>query len=257
MRDWASLTAELDRWSGTGRQPTFWWRDDDAADAVPGLERLASLTRRWRVPVAFAAIPARIRADTAGLIAACPLACVLQHGYDHLDHSEGGAARIELSDSRNPQQVRRELLRGRRLLERYLEGRTLPVLVPPWNRIGPRLGVCVSGWGFRGLSTFGPRRVVKSPRFVHVNAHVDLIDWDADARFCGETPALRALVGHLRARRRGHADPTEPTGIVSHHRQMCDRAFVFAERLIETLEAHPDARWVDARSAFAGCSGDV
>mgnify|MGYP003341179144 CR=1 FL=1 len=34
------LAAELSRWRDSGRAPVLWWRDDDAADVGPALDRL-------------------------------------------------------------------------------------------------------------------------------------------------------------------------------------------------------------------------
>ena len=49
--------------------------------------------------------------------------------------------------------------------------------------------------GFRGLSTFGPRKRVHPVRGLRaVNTHVDLVDWKT-RRFVGRATALAALVG--------------------------------------------------------------
>ena len=43
MGEWSDLEAELEAWRCRGRRATFWWRDDDAVEATPALERLLGL----------------------------------------------------------------------------------------------------------------------------------------------------------------------------------------------------------------------
>ena len=44
MTGWDRLSIELDAWSAAGRAAEFWWRDDDAIDTTPALDRLLSLS---------------------------------------------------------------------------------------------------------------------------------------------------------------------------------------------------------------------
>lgn len=55
--DWQPLRDELRRWSETGRKVKFWFRDDDAIEPTPALDRLLSLANRFDVPMALAIIP--------------------------------------------------------------------------------------------------------------------------------------------------------------------------------------------------------
>ena len=56
---WSELTEELDAWATAGRCATLWWRDDDAAQPGPALERLLALSAGHGWPVTLAVIPAK------------------------------------------------------------------------------------------------------------------------------------------------------------------------------------------------------
>jgi hypothetical protein len=59
------LTAELDLWSAAERPATLWWRDDDAAEVTPALERLLALADATGVPLALAVVPGRLMPSRA------------------------------------------------------------------------------------------------------------------------------------------------------------------------------------------------
>ena len=85
---------------------------------------------------------------------------------------------------------------------------------------------------------------------MQVNGHCDPITWKGGARFAGTDKALADLIGHLRARRTGAADPDEPTGLVTHHLALDEPAWEFVALLLRHTTAHPAARWQSARDAF-------
>ncbi|HYC14539.1 MAG TPA: hypothetical protein VEC75_09825, partial [Stellaceae bacterium] len=82
--DWSDLEAELDRWSGAGRQATFWWRDDDAVAATAALARLLALAEG--APLALAVVPGNAEPSLAAALAGAPSVRVVQHGWRHLNH---------------------------------------------------------------------------------------------------------------------------------------------------------------------------
>jgi hypothetical protein len=99
-----------------------------------------------------------------------------------------------------------------------------------------------------GLSLYGGRPAGRADR---LDTHVDPIAWKAGGGFAGEAAALDLLVRHLAARRLGTADPTEATGLLTHHLVHDAGTWAFAERLAETVAAHPAAGWVDVATALA------
>ena len=245
---WAALAAELDLWAAAGQAATLWWRDDDAAEVTPALGRLLGLGAEFGVPLALAVVPGRLAADLPARLAGDGVA-VLQHGWRHVNHAGRGAGACELGDHRPLAEVGRDLGAGHRRLADAFGGRFLPVLVPPWNRISGPVQATLPALGFIGLSTFGPREP-PTPGIVQVNAHCDPIKWKQGARFAGTARTLDDLAGHLAARRQGIVDPSEPTGLVTHHPDLDQQAWDFVAEVLRRTQAHPAARWLSAAAAF-------
>ena len=249
MADWRGLAEELDRWSSGGLAATLWWRDDDAAKPARELDHLLVLRARARVPLALAVIPASVEASAAERInGGCT---VLQHGYAHRNHAPANARKTELGAGRPAGEALGELATGRQRLAALFGAHATTILVPPWNRIGDNLVGALGDAGFTGLSTWGPRSSARpAPGIAQVNTHIDIIDWRGTRGFVGEEAALGAAVAHLRARRQGHADPAEPTGLLTHHLVHDEAGWRFVEAFIERTSAHPATRWLDAATAF-------
>jgi peptidoglycan/xylan/chitin deacetylase (PgdA/CDA1 family) len=253
---WDAFGDELDAWSAAGRTASFWWRDDDAVAATPALDRLLAIAAVHDVPLALAVIPVPAEPSLFARLAEAPQATVLQHGYAHRNHAPAGVKKCELGDERPAEAVLAELARGRALLDAATKGRALPVLVPPWNRIGAAVEARLGEAGVKGLSTSKPRAGGRlDSGLVQANVHVDPIDWPAQRRgdggFAGDPAVLEATLRHLRARRSGTVDATEPTGFLTHHLVMDEATWRFAERFAATVARHPAARWVAPATVFA------
>jgi hypothetical protein len=241
---WTDLDRSLDAYAEAGRSAGFWWRDDDATLPVPAYTRLLSLSRAVGVRPLIAVIPARA---VAGLATGDELA-LCQHGWNHDNHAPLGVGKAELGAHRPRATVLGELARGWLKLS-GLFAHALPVLVPPHNRIAPDIADELARAGYRGLSTFGARKTAR-PGLVQINTHCDIMDWHTRA-FAGEGPALGQLVGHLRAKLDGEADPNEPTGLLTHHLAHDESAWAFAEAVLRRIKAHRAARWHDPTEIFA------
>ena len=240
--DWSDFEAELDRWSGAGRQVTFWWRDDDAVAATPALARLLALAEG--MPLALAVIPGNAEPSLADALARHESVRVLQHGWRHTNH--GGTVKSELGAERPLGQRLDELSAGRDRLRVLFGARVLPMLVPPWNRIGEDLVAMLPSLGFRALSTYKPRRAaLAAPGLAAINTHVDLVEWSGSRGFIGESAALGLALGHLRARRLGVADAAEPTGLLTHHLVQDAATDDFLRRFLALAREHRGARLLD------------
>jgi peptidoglycan/xylan/chitin deacetylase (PgdA/CDA1 family) len=248
---WEALGRELDLWAEAGRRATLWWRDDDAAELTPALERLLGLQAEHGVPLALAVIPDRLAPGLTLRLAGREGVVVLQHGWRHRDHAGKGEGAWELGDHRPLEQVAADLVAGQQRLAQAFGERFLPVLAPPWNRISGRVVQRLPALGFIGLSTFRARdRAMPAQGLVQVNAHCDPITWRGGARFASTGRSLDDLTLHLRARRMGTADPGEPTGLVTHHLAMDAPAWAFVAELLRRTRAHPRAAWQSAREVF-------
>lgn len=249
MTDWTDLQTELDAWQSAGRTAALWWRDDDAVQPSPPLDHLLAISAGHQVPVALAVIPANTGATLRNHLAAHAAdAWVLQHGWAHVDHSANGARQNEYGPER-PIAVRvDELAAGWRKLTEFR--RAWPALVAPWNRIDPELIPALPQAGLAGVSTLGPRPAADAaPGVRQVNVHVDIMNWQT-RRFAGDDAALGQLLAHLRARRDGAADASEPTGVMTHHSFHDEEAWSFIGALLAATRPHPAARWLTAAEAF-------
>jgi len=244
---WSELSDEIALWQDGGRVVDFWWRDDDACRADAALDRLVALSASANVPLALAVIPADVQ--PAVLAPGSALVSLLQHGVDHTSRAMAGEKKTEFPKH---EAVPEALGRLRGALARIQGPCTLPVLVPPWNRLrSHELLAGLAGAGYRGLSRFGPRGDASEvPGVVQVNTHVDLIDWRGTRGFVGEVPALRAAVDHLQARRTGRADAREATGWLSHHLVHDAACWAFLEQLFERTHAMPAVVWRGADTLF-------
>ena len=244
---WQWLERELDRWDEVGLRARFWWRDDDASEPGPKLERLAELAAAQAVPLALAVIPNRVRDELGGWLETRPLVSVLQHGFAHVNHAGRGERSIELGGDHPPERALADLARGHARLAEIFGARFVPVLVPPWNRVAAELLPGLPAIGLRGLSTMRVRKAAQPVAgLLQVNAHLDPVHWRGDRGFIGSYPGIAILVQHLVAKRTGYRDRDEPTGLLTHHLAQNEAVWRFAERLLHFVNEHPAAGWTGA-----------
>ena len=254
MADWRALTRELDTWAHSGQTATFWWRDDDAGADADKLEELLHLRQGLGVPLAMAVVPDWLTPDVTTLIAGAGDVHVLQHGIAHDDHSAGRGPRMELCAGALPSGLRPALIRSCDVLRASFPSSLIEVMVPPWNRIDEAVLYILAGSGFLGLSTLGPRSGARRHGLLVNNVHIDIIDWKAGRRFAGVEPCLEASLRHLENRRRGVVDPSEATGLMTHHLVHDAACHAFIARFVHTVARHPASRWLSAGMVF-GAAG--
>ncbi len=242
----ASLKEHLDGFAARGQTVSFWWRDDDAIEPSPALDRMMALANRFGVDIGLAVIPKGAGEALAERLADEPHAVVLQHGWRHKNHqikTEGEKA-AELGTRRNMEEVLGELAEGRAKLERLFGEKFIPALVPPWNRISDEIAEAAPSIGLPGLSTFTSKVAMRPHR---LQTHLDPIKWKEEGRFIGWGSAMRRFDEILEPRSQ---DPSEPVGLLSHHLVMDDSHFAFFEDVLEISAEHPAAQWPRLRSLF-------
>ena len=192
----------------------------------------------WCRPGSTAPVAAQIRAAPAGVR-------VLQHGYAHQNHEppapDGTRGRpAELGRARPVAVALAEL--GARVgpPDRARADPPPPALVPPWNRIAPAVTEALA------------RRRLPDP--------LDLRAARAGRAGCGAPGAqyprrpdpvasrqtlrgaawtLDQITTHLADRRRGRVDVTEPTGLLTHHRDLTPAAWACLDEVLGRLGSHP------------------
>jgi hypothetical protein len=248
---WKAMETELDHWTAAGQTATLWWRDDDAAEAVPALDRLLDLAGARSVPLCLAVIPERATSEAVKRAAARPEIDIAVHGLAHVNHAPSTARKAEFGGNRPLATMLAELARARARLAELAGDALRPILVPPWNRIAPRLVPRLPEVGFTGLSTYLARKSpMPAPGLRQVNAHIDIIDWRGSRGFIGEAAALKLAVDHLADRRQGRVDGNEPTGLLSHHLAHDPSAWDFIANFVDVTRAHGATRWLGLDAAF-------
>ncbi len=249
MTDWNNLHREIWYWAEQGRTATFWWRDDDAIAPDAKLDHLLAVAAETTTPVALAVIAGVADPLLAERIAPAREVSVVQHGFAHANHAPEGQPQDEYGPERTVAERLAELAEGRQRMMRL--PRFVPVLVPPWNRLPHDLLAHLPAIGLQGVSAWGPRPCSQpAPGVRQVNVHVDLMDWNT-RRFCGHERGLGQMINHLRARRLGTVDTSEPTGLMTHHAFHGPGGWAFLVELLRQTRPRPGIRWLSAGEAFA------
>jgi len=244
---WQAFSGELGAWQREGRLVSLWWRDDDAGRPDSALDRLLRMAANVGLPLGLAVVPAWLTTPVAEAIRSAPESVVvLQHGFNHVNHEteippgERKVRPAEYGMARPAWVSLDEAGKGAQRLRTAFGSRSLPVFVPPWNRIAANVLAGLPGVGYHAVSAFRPRpRAEPVPGLLQVNCHVDPILWRQGKRFAGAAGTLEGLRAHLAARRREHVDPAEPTGLLTHHRDMEEPCWDFLAELLARLRGHP------------------
>ena len=238
---WTPVREELARWQDAGRVARLWLRDDDATDVTPALIRLADRCAASSTPYLIAAIPSQADHELAAFLASQPLAEVAAHGWTHRNHAPEGSKKQEFPIHRPKSEILHELRRARARSDALFGDKSIPIYVPPWNRIAPEVAALLPDAGFRAVSAFGRKPMFAPPSSVHeLNTHLDIIDWYG-SRGGRDPDALTAeLAGHLAWARR---NVPSAIGVLTHHRVHDAIAWQFVEELLAETAQHAAVRW--------------
>ncbi len=246
------LIRELDRWQAEGIEAAIWWRDDDAVDPSPALDRLLAIGRQFDCPVLIAVIPVRATEALAAQLAEYDLVTACQHGYVHRNHALPHAKKTELIDTgpaRSVDQVIHELRQGRQRLQKLFGSRLSTILVPPWNRMSDGVAARVHEAGAGALSGFGWGHFASA--LPQLNTHVDLIDWRGGRGGKAAAVVAAETTAALQAARDRHS---RHIGLLTHHLVHDEAAWHALAAILQVLTAHPAAHLVSASSLIRDTS---
>ncbi|WP_428687024.1 polysaccharide deacetylase family protein [Roseibium sp.] len=241
------LTTHLDWFAERGRKVRFWWRDDDAVEPTPALDRMLEIANRHGVDLALAVIPKDATQALADRLEREKHALVLQHGWQHrnFQRKDLGEKAAELGSRRDPDELLAQLREGKTRLETLFGEKFIPAMVPPWNRIDPEISRCLPGIGVPGLSTFTWHNF---PRTRQIQSHVDILKWKKQVRFIGwESARLRFDLQLTRRRNTGG----EPLGLLTHHLAHDEGCFEFLDEFFAIAAHHEGAEWPEVKDLFA------
>ncbi|MBO0664152.1 polysaccharide deacetylase [Jiella sp. MQZ9-1] len=240
----------LDTLADAGRTAALWWRDDDARQVTPALERLLALARASAAPLGLAVIPEGLDPALADRLAAETRVTILLHGHAHRNHALDGEKRAEFGEHRPAGMMADEIVAGRAALGRLFAGRFLPVFVPPWNRIGASARRILPQLGFSILSVYGPAKPTGIDGLAELNTRLDVMNW-RDPRGLTADEADARLAALLAERLAGSP---EPIGLLTHHLQHDETAWSVTAAMIECLAAHSAITWPSLQRMTAALS---
>lgn len=247
--DFGPVRNVLQRCAAEGVTLRYWWRDDDATRATPSLERLLALSHATDVPVALAVVPARAEPSLRDRIENAPGIDVLVHGLSHVNHAPNGIKKSEFGATRPLEALVADANTGLQTLSAMMRSATLPVFVPPWNRIADDLVPLLGDLGYRGISTFGP--ALPAPAgLIRVNAHLDPIAWKAGGGLADPTAIVEQIVQAILSRLAAPAGNAEPIGLLTHHLVHDEEIWRFIAALLDTLRSAAAARPMRATDLF-------
>jgi hypothetical protein len=240
------LAHELRAWRSAGRAAQLWWRDDDARQGTPALDRLLALSDRHGAPLALAAIPGPGVREIARAVFGRPQVVVIQHGVDHVNRRDGSLAG-EFPCAAGAAEI------TARLNEAWATFEDAPctrkVFAPPWNHVHRDLEFALGIAGYAAWSAWGEIAPAQSPR--RIDAHLDLLRWRGGARFRGRALFASALRDALACRRRlGRWNA--PIGLLTHHLDHDEPAWAYLDELLSWSRDEPALSWTAPDVLFAG-----
>ncbi|MFT6091229.1 polysaccharide deacetylase family protein [Sulfitobacter sp.] len=232
--DWTPLTAELSLWRAEQRLLPIWWRDDDAIEPTPALDRLTEMAEALHLPVHLAVIPKHAQ-DTLPLFCTDhDLIVPLVHGWQHISHAPEGQKKAEFGHPRDTALADAECALQR--MNDLFADRFLPVFVPPWNRLDPALLPQLAPLGYTAVSTYLPRKSKwAAPGLAQINTHIDPIFWRGGRGIVPPDDLIAHIVQLLQDRRQGITDATEPMGFLTHHLVHTQDIWDFTQSCLATL----------------------
>ncbi|MEQ1944182.1 polysaccharide deacetylase family protein [Mesorhizobium sp. VNQ89] len=239
-----ATVAELARWRDAGLLLPVWWRDDDAIEPTPALDRLLALAERFSAPLHLAIVPQPATRELAERLQGTSDVFALTHGWKHANHAPADRKKAEFGAYRALSVMIEEITSGRERIRDLFGDKALPIFTPPWNRIADDIVGQLAPTGFKAISTYMPR----SGRFaadglLQVNTHLDPVAWKSGGGLLDPALLDAQMARELEARRTGSADNGEPYGLLTHHLVQDDATWVFTDRLLDMLAASSVARF--------------
>lgn len=241
---WNKLHVALEEIATNGETLAVWWRDDDVVAPSQALDRLLAMSERFDAPVALAAISLLATEALAERLADEARVDIIVHGLAHRNHSPQGHSSSELGMGQPLLDRMAALYGAHARLKRLFGDKVVPMLAPPWNRIGKDLAERLHEVGFAALSTFKRRRDREAaPGVLQVNTHVDPVFWRGHGGLRDEAAMLEDLAALALETVARAPEDREPIGLLTHHLEHDPWVWRFVEELLAFLAAHRAVRF--------------
>ena len=230
-----TLQQGLEDLQTTGNTIKVFLRDDDIDTDEETLRSLADITISNHVPLNLEIIPGSLTGRTIRFLKNLkridpPLIEFNQHGWQHLNHEKEGR-KCEFGVSRNIDQQREDISRGKAILEDAFPLKFFPVFTPPWNRCTPDTFKVLDELGFLVLSKDQGKQPIAGYGFQEISTSLDLYRWKGGASMKGPEEIVTDLIGQMTSQ--------SVIGLLLHHKVMDATAFDFLDDLLKTLRSSP------------------
>ncbi len=234
--DWTPLDRAME-----GRNPVFWWRDDDVIAPSDPLDRLLAMAATIGAPLTLASIPSKMVPTLPARIATADNVNIAVHGWAHQSHAPKGEKNAEFGAHRPLEQRVEEARNGLRLIHDLFSDHTVPAFIPPWNRMDLEITPELADMGYRGISLYGERNPKALP-LVRFDAHLDPIDWRGSRSVVDPAALIRRTIDLL--------SDDVPIGLMTHHLVHDAAIWDFVEAFTARLTMR-GAQWVSFASLIA------
>ncbi len=238
--NWKPLLEEFQHWQDADMILPFWWRDDDAIEPTPELDRLIAIANNIDMPCRLAVIPKYASSALAKHISSTRQIIPVVHGWAHINHAPIGQKNTEFGATRPIEECATDAILGLQRMTDLFGDRLQPMFVPPWNRVNPELGQHLVAIGYDTLSTYTPRdSKFAAPGLIQINTHLDPIAWHCGRSLVDGPTLVAQTVSLMQDRRIGNADNTEPFGLLTHHLIHDDAIWAFVKQFLTIMLKGP------------------
>jgi len=185
-------------------------------------------------PLTLAVIPGNLTETLAPAIKDRNVTAAV-HGWTHTNHAPEDEKKAEFRDHRPHSAMIEELIKGKAILDTAFAAQSIPLFIPPWNRVSDTLPL--AELGYRGISVYGQREITQTHNLIRFDAHLDPIDWRGSRSAIPEQRLIDQVTDFLTS--------DAPIGLMTHHLVHDPAIWTLTETLIKRL-SRAGAIWTSA-----------
>lgn len=144
------------------------------------------------------------------------------HGYAHLNRKATGK-RSEYDESRSLEEVEKEFILGKSILESLFPNLYYPAFIPPWNTIDEKFIPLLPKAGYQILSRSSATNQIPAKGIQSLDVSISLHSRQGKLQV-----QLKPLLEKIK-------NTPQPAGILLHHSMMDDLDFLYLDNLLKAL----------------------